>query len=425
VTEYRALPGIHDWPPERMALQRGVLEAARATFERAGYEEIGVPVLEGTELFVRTSGEGSEVVTKEMYSFVDRGDREVSLRPEFTAGIVRSYLELGMSRRPQPVRVFTAGGAWRFNRPQRGRYREFVQFDVEAIGSADPAVDAELIALQMTWLERVGMDDLELEINSIDTFAGRSAYVEELRAFLDAHRAELSEEVRRLRDVNPLRAFDTKDEASRAVLQEAPKITDRLTPEADAHFRQVLAFLDARGVAYRIDKTLVRGLDYYTHTAWEIKWPALGAQSTVSGGGRYDGFAELLGGPSTPGIGFAAGIDRIVLALEDQGRTEGLAGAAPACDVFCVITADEARPRLHALLDELRAGGLRAEADLAGRSAKGQAKQADRLSARLVVECDAEQWGRSVVTVRDREARTAGEVPLDGLAGWIAERVGA
>jgi histidyl-tRNA synthetase len=423
VPEYQALPGIHDWPPERMALQRAVLETARHMFEAAGYEEIGVPVLEATELFVRTSGEGSEVVTKEMYSFTDRGDRAVSLRPEFTAGIVRSYLELGMSRRPQPVRVFTAGNAWRFNRPQRGRYREFVQFDVEAIGSSDPAVDAELIALQMGWLEAVGMDGLELELNSIDTFAGRAAYVEELRAFLDLHRDELSDDVRRLRDVNPLRAFDTKDERSQAVLEHAPKITDRLTPEADEHFAQVRAFLDARGVRYRIVKTLVRGLDYYTHTAWEIKWPALGAQSTVSGGGRYDGFAELLGGPPTPGIGFAAGIDRIVLALEDQDRAAALLDTRARCDAFAVITAPAARPRLHALVDELRAAGLRAEADLAGRSAKGQAKQAERLDARIVIECGEAEWGRRVATVRDRELGGSEEVALDAVAGFVSRRI--
>jgi histidyl-tRNA synthetase len=423
MADYRALPGIHDWPPERMALQRAVTEAAREIFERAGYEEIGVPVLEATELFVRTSGEGSEVVTKEMYSFADRGDRAVSLRPEFTAGIVRSYLELGMSRRPQPVRVFTVGNAWRFNRPQRGRYREFVQFDVEAIGSADPAVDAELIALQMAWLTAIGMDGLELEINSIDTFAGRSAYVEELRAFIDAHRADLDPDVLRLRDVNPLRAFDTKDPGSQAVLAGAPKITDRLTPEADAHFRQVLAFLDARGVRYTVAKALVRGLDYYTHTAWEIKWPALGAQSTVSGGGRYDGFAEILGGPPTPGIGFAAGIDRIVLALEDLGRATALVAGRRRCDVFAVITADAARPRLHALLDELRVAGMRAEADLAGRSEKGQGKQAERVDARVVLRCGDAEWARGVVHVHDRERDASRELPLDGLVAWLTERI--
>jgi histidyl-tRNA synthetase len=298
-----------------------------------------------------------------------------------------------------------------------------VQFDVEAIGSADPAVDAEIIALEMRWLTEVGMDGLELEINSIDTPPARRVYVDELRAFIDAHADELSADVLRLRDVNPLRAFDTKDERSRAVLADAPKITDRLSPEAAAHFASVRAFLDARGVAYRVEPTLVRGLDYYTHTAWEIKWPPLGAQSTVSGGGRYDGFAEILGGPPTPGIGFAAGIDRIVLALQDQGRAEALvAAAAPA--LFAQVTVEEARPRVHALLDELRLAGVRCEADLAGRSERGQWKHAERVGARLVAQCGPEEWAAGTVLLRDRTRGGSESVALDDLVRLVIERIG-
>ena len=406
-----------------MAIRRAVIERAEEIFGAAGYREMVVPLIEETGLFVRTSGEGSDVVTKEMYSFRDRGDREISLRPELTAGLVRAYLQHGMAKLPQPVRVYSHGNAYRYNRMQRGRLREFVQFDVEAIGSADPAVDAEIIALEMRWLTEVGMDGLELEINSIDTPEARRVYVEELRAFIDAHAGELSADVLRLRDVNPLRAFDTKDEASRAVLAAAPKITDRLSPEAAAHFAAVRAFLDARGVAYRVEPTLVRGLDYYTHTAWEIKWPPLGAQSTVSGGGRYDGFAEILGGPPTPGIGFAAGIDRIVLALEDQGRAAALVtGVAP--QLFAQITAEAARPRLHALLDELRLAGVRCEADLAGRSGKGQWKHAERLGARLVAQCGPEEWAAGTVLLRDRTRGGTETVPLGDLVRVVIERIG-
>ena len=420
---FQSPPGTQDWLPERMAIRRAVVARAEDIFGAAGYQEMAVPLIEDTALFVRTSGEGSDVVTKEMYSFVDRGDRDLSLRPELTAGLVRAYLQHGLATRPQPVRIYSCGNAYRYNRMQRGRLREFVQFDVEAIGSADPAVDAEIIALQMRWLTAIGMDGLELEINSIDTPAARRAYVAELQAFIDAHAADVSEDVRRLRDVNPLRAFDTKDERSRAVLADAPKITDRLSPEAAEHFAAVRAFLDARGVAYRVEPTLVRGLDYYTHTAWEIKWPPLGAQSTVSGGGRYDGFAEILGGAPTPGIGFAAGIDRIVLALQDQGRADALAaGREP--DLFAQITADEARPRLHALLDELRVQGVRCEADLAGRSAKGQWKHAERVGARLIVQCGPEEWAAGTVQLRDRELRATDPVALEDLVRIVVERIG-
>lgn len=420
---HKSPPGTADWLPGRMAIRRAVIERAEAIFGAAGYREMVVPLIEETGLFVRTSGEGSDVVTKEMYSFHDRGDRDISLRPELTAGLVRAYLQHGMATLPQPVRVFSCGNAYRYNRMQRGRLREFVQFDVEAIGSADPAVDAEIIALEMRWLDAIGMDGLELEINSIDTPEARRVYVEELRAFIDAHAAELSADVLRLRDVNPLRAFDTKDEGSRAVLADAPKITDRLSPDAAAHFAAVRSFLDARGVAYRVEPTLVRGLDYYTHTAWEIKWPPLGAQSTVSGGGRYDGFAEILGGPPTPGIGFAAGIDRIVLALEDQGRAAALvADAAP--ELFAQITAEEARPRLHALLDELRLAGVRCEADLAGRSGKGQWKHAERLGARLVAQCGPEEWAAGTVLLRDRTRGGADSVALGDLVRTVIERIG-
>jgi histidyl-tRNA synthetase len=418
---FQALPGTEDWLPERLALRRRVERAAAETFERAGYREVRVPTIEATELFVRTSGESSDVVTKEMYSFTDRGGRDVSLRPELTAGIVRAYIEHGMAMLPQPVRVYASGAAFRYNRAQRGRLREFVQFDVEAIGSADPAVDAELVALSLAWLQSLGIDGLVLELNSIDTPDARRAYVADLVDYMGRHAADLADDVLRLRDVNPLRAFDTKDARSREVLAGAPKITERLSPAAAEHFAAVRGFLDARGIAYEVVPTLVRGLDYYTHTAWEIRWPQLGAQDALLGGGRYDGFVEQLGGPPTPGIGFAAGIERIVLALADLGLA---AGADAGVDAFVLITAPAARPRLHAALDAARALGVRCEADLGGRSAKGQFTQADRVGARLVASCGPEEWARGVVALRDRESGARDEVAIDDLPLTLARRAG-
>jgi histidyl-tRNA synthetase len=388
-------------------------------FERAGYAEVSTPVFEDTALFARTSGEGSEVVQKEMYSFLDKGERPLSLRPELTASLVRAYLQHGMSRLPQPVKVWTVGACYRYNAVQRGRLREFHQFDAEAIGSSDPAVDAELIGLQAAWYRDLGVDELELEINSIGDAADRPAYLALLVDYLDRHLGELHEDVRRQRDTNPLRAFDTKDERSQAIMADAPKIADHLSDAAREHFEAVLGLLDARGVAYRVEPALVRGLDYYTRTAWEFKWPQLGAQSTIGGGGRYDGLAEAIGGPPTPGVGFGAGVERLLLALGDR-----IVAAEPRADVFFAILHPPARPQLLALLDQARAAGLRGDADLAGRGTKGQFKQADRLGARLTVVCGEDEWERGVAAIRDMESGEQVEAPLDGVVRALAERTG-
>jgi histidyl-tRNA synthetase len=412
--------GTLDWLPAPMRARRHVVERARELFERAGYSEVSTPVFEDTGLFHRTSGEGSEVVQKEMYSFEDKGDRPLSLRPELTASLVRAYLQHGMSRLPQPVKVWTVGPCYRYNAVQRGRLREFHQFDAEAIGSVDPAVDAELIALQAAWYRDLGLDGVELELNSIGDTGDRAPYLAKLVDYLDRHLGELHEDVRRQRDTNPLRAFDTKDERSRAIMADAPKISEHLSDEAREHFLQVRGFLDERGVPYTVDPTLVRGLDYYTRTAWEFKWPQLGAQSTIGGGGRYDGLAEAIGGPPTPGVGFGAGVERLLLALGDE-----VEGSEPEADVFFAILHAPARPRLLALLDEARAAGLRGDADLAGRGARGQFKQADRLGARFTVVVGEDEWDRGVAAIRDMRSGEQVEAPLDGVVRALAERVGA
>jgi histidyl-tRNA synthetase len=238
--------------------------------------------------------------------------------------------------------------------------------------------------------------------------------------YLDRHLDELHEDVRRQRDTNPLRAFDTKDARSQAIMADAPKIADHLSDAAREHFEAVLGLLDARGVGYRVEPALVRGLDYYTRTAWEFKWPQLGAQSTIGGGGRYDGLAEAIGGPPTPGVGFGAGVERLLLALGDRVAVE-----EPPADVFFAILHPPARPRLLALLDEARAAGLRGDADLAGRGTRGQFKQADRFGARLTVVCGEDEWGRGVAAIRDMSSGEQVEAPLDGVVRALAERTGA
>ena len=410
--EFQAPRGTLDWYGARAALRRAVLDVAREVFESAGYGQVVTPTFEDTGVFARTSGEGSEVVRKEMYSFTDRSGRPLTLRPEGTAGVMRAYLE-HMTRLPQPVKVWYEVPMFRYNAVQKGRYREHYQFGVEAIGSDDPAVDAEQIGLQRRWYERVGVQGLQLFVNSIGDGNCRPAYLELLVDFLDEHAAELCDECRERRDVNPLRTFDCKEKGCRAVMASAPKITDHLCDECAAHFADVRAHLDARGVAYTVDPGLVRGLDYYTRTAWEWVWPELGAQSTLSGGGRYDGLAEQLGGRPAPGVGFGAGVERLVLTLEETGR--GPAVARPLDALFAVLS-DDARPRVHALMDDVRAAGVTCDAAYGGRRLKRARELADRRGVSAVVIVGDDEWAAGEASVRDMTTGEQRRVALDRLA---------
>lgn len=413
--------GTIDWLPPRAEERRALIDDFAALVGRARYREASTPVFEEATLFRRTAGESSEVVGKEMYVFEDLGGRTLALRPEFTASVMRAYLEHGLSREPQPVRLWSAGSCYRYAAVQRGRYREFTQVNAEAIGSDDPAVDAELIGLQVDWYRALGLEGVELRINSIGDREDRGPYLERLRAYLDEHLGDVDDDVRRQRDLNPLRAFDTKDPASAAVMAGAPVLLDHLGDAAAAHFAAVRSFLDARGITYTIDPTLVRGLDYYTRTTWEVAWAPLGAQSGIGGGGRYDGLAEAIGGPPTPAVGFASGVERVLVALEAQ---EHRLAHDPRCDVFFVILDDALRPDLHAVMAALRSAGATCEADLAGRSAKGQFRQADRSGAALAVVCGDDEAARGVVRVKDMTSGNEEEIPREGLAGRLLERIG-
>jgi histidyl-tRNA synthetase len=362
-----------------------VLDEAEEVCRLYGYHRIDTPVFEDTELFTRTSGTGSDVVQKEMYTFEDRGGRSLTLRPEATAPIVRAYVQHGMHRRPQPVKLYTAGPMYRYSAPQRGRYREHWQLSVEAIGADDPAVDAELIQLYGELLRRLGVSRYELQLNSIGDRACRPAYVERLEAWLDEHADALDEEARRKRATSPLRVFDTKNPSVAEALDEAPTIGDSLCDACLEHFAAVRAYLDAYGVSYRLVPTLVRGLDYYTRTTFEFVDEAIGAQSSICGGGRYDYLAEEIGGPPTPGIGFGAGIERLLLSLGEGG-----AATPEGIDVFFALEHGADRAGTLALIAELRRAGVACDTDYAGRSRKGQLTQARRLGAREVVVVDAE-----------------------------------
>ncbi len=376
--------GTHDILPSDQPLWRKAIGEAERLCALYGYRPIQTPVFEDTELFVRTSGAGSDVVQKEMYTFTDRGDRSLTLRPEATAPICRAYLEHGLHREPQPQKLYTVGTMYRYGRPQRGRYREHWQLSVEAIGSADAALDAEIIQLYDQLLRNLGISDYRLELNSIGDASCRPAYVERLRTWLAQHDEELDAETRQKAGTSPLRALDNltaKPPGVQEALRAAPAIGDSLCAACVQHFAAVRSFLDRYGVAYELVPTLVRGLDYYTRTTWEFVGPEHGAQSTISGGGRYDGLIEELGGQPTPAIGFGAGLERLVLALEDAGTS----AEPPALDVF--FAAEETAPRelLVTWLRELRAAGIAADTDYAGRSLRGQLTQAGRTGAGTVV----------------------------------------
>jgi histidyl-tRNA synthetase len=410
--EFQAPRGTLDWYGARAALRRSVLDAARDVFEAAGYGQVVTPTFEDTGVFARTSGEGSDVVRKEMYSFTDRSGRPLTLRPEGTAGVMRAYLE-HMTRLPQPVKLWYEVPMFRYAAVQKGRYREHYQFGVEVIGSDDPAVDAELIGLQRRWYEGVGVKGLRLLVNSIGDGKCRPAYLELLVAFLDEHADELCDECRERRDVNPLRTFDCKEKGCRAVMASAPKITDHLCEECAAHFADVRAHLDARGVDYAVDPGLVRGLDYYTRTAWEWQWPELGAADALSGGGRYDGLAEQLSGRPTPGVGFGAGVERLVLTLEETGAGPP---AGRSLDALFAVLADDARPRVHAVMDDVRAAGVRCDAAYGGRRLKRALELADRRGIPTVVIVGEDEWAAGEATVRDMTTGEQRRVALDRLA---------
>jgi histidyl-tRNA synthetase len=378
--KFQAPRGTHDVLPTDATWWHVVRTMEQVT-GLYGWRRIQTPGFEDTSLFARTSGAASDVVNKEMYTFTDRSDRSLTLRPEGTAPICRAYIEHGMHREPQPVKAYTIAPMYRYGAPGRGRHREHYQLSVEALGSSDPAIDAEIIQLYTELLRRLGVTEWELHLNSIGDENCRPQYVERLNAWLEAHDDVLDEDARHKRATSPLQVFDVKSPQVRAALEDAPKIGESLCDECREHFDAVRAYLDAFGVPYVVDPVLVRGLDYYTRTTFEFNGPDENANSTICGGGRYDGLIEQIGGPATPGIGFGAGIERLILAIENEGRQ----AERPPLDVFIVIDDPAARDEALVALADLRRSGVAADADYAGRSLKGQMTQAGRTGARTVV----------------------------------------
>jgi histidyl-tRNA synthetase len=407
-TKFQAPRGTHDVLPADLNWWHLVrtMEEVTALY---GWGRIQTPGFEDTGLFARTAGEASDVVHKEMYSFSDRSDRPLTLRPEATAPIARAYIEHGMHRDPQPVKAYTIAPMYRYGAPGKGRYREHYQLSVEAIGSADPALDAEIIQLYVELLRRLGVTKWQLHLNSIGDANCRPAYAERLNAWLDEHADLLDEDALHKRATSPLQVFDVKNPALRAALEGAPKIGESLCDACREHFERVRAQLDRYGVPYVLDPTLVRGLDYYSRTTFEFIAPFDNANSSICGGGRYDGLVEAIGGPPTPGIGFGAGLERLLLALE----LESVASEPTRLDVFFVVGDGAPREQVLGAVAELRRAGIATDVDYAGRSLKGQLTQAGRTRARTVV----------VVTGTDAAVRRegAGEqlVALDDVVATL------
>jgi histidyl-tRNA synthetase len=402
----KAPRGTFDVLPEQAAARAAIEAHARDALEGAGYERIETPTFEATELFARGVGESTDIVQKEMYSFDDGGGRSVTLRPEGTAPVCRAYLEHGMHKLPQPVKLWYLSTFYRRERAQAGRYRQFWQIGAEAIGSDDPAIDAELIVLLAGLLDDLGSRGLRLRLSSLGTADTRADYRDELQSYLRANADRLSDDVRARIDLNPLRAYDSDHPGTREVMNDAPRLLDRLHADDRAHFDEVRALLDATGIPYDVDATLVRGLDYYTRTVFEFESSALGAQSGVAGGGRYDSLIEELGGPHTPGMGWAAGVERILL----SGAEESLPRAPGVVELFIALEDEGRRADAFATLVDARRAGLHTQMEQAGRSVKGQLKHADRIGARQVA-----IFGADGIQVKDLESGRQEAVEADAV----------
>jgi histidyl-tRNA synthetase len=390
-----AIRGTHDILPGDVERWQFVERVARSLCRRYGYVEVRTPIIEKEELFAKGTGESTDIVQKEMYSFTDKGGERITLRPEATPSLVRAYVEHSLEHALPFAKIFQMGPMFRYERPQKGRQRQFHQFDVEVFGISDPAVDAEVIDLAWSLVTELGIAQAELVINSVGCPECRPKFNEALLAALGDNLPKLCGDCQRRAAINPLRIYDCKVPADQPIIDTLPHAIDYLCQPCKTHFDDVRSHLDAFGIPWRISHRLVRGLDYYVRTTFEVLGQTLGAQNAILGGGRYDGLVKQLGGPDRPGIGFAAGIERLVLALP-----EGSAEAGPP-RVFVVALGDDARTEALRLLRELRAAGVAAEMEFEARSMKAQLKRADRVQAAIALIVGGDELARGEVTLRD------------------------
>lgn len=415
---YQRPRGTNDILPDETPLWSRVEETFRTLCKRYGYHEIRTPIFEDTDLFTRSMGEHTDVVSKEMYTFIDRGGRSVTLKPEGTAPVVRAYVENNLAAQGGVSKLYYITPIFRYERPQAGRYRQAHQLGVEAIGAQHPSIDAEVIALAMHFYRELGISRLSLVLNSVGCPVCRPVYRERLREFAAPFLNQLCEACQTRYEVNPLRMLDCKRDICRALLRDAPDIVESLCEDCRAHFDALRSYLDALGIPYVVDKHLVRGFDYYTKTAFEIVSDALGAQNALGGGGRYDGLVEEVGGASTPGIGFALGIERAIIVLKQLGLAEA---KRQTVDVFVAALGEEAVLAALKLLQQLREAGISAETDYQRRSLKGQMKLADRLGSRVTLMIGEDELAQGVVTLRDMLTKEQRTVAMDDVVRAVAE----
>jgi len=417
---YTAPRGTQDVLPEDQPYWRHVVQRAHHIAALYGFQQMDVPMFEETSLFVRGVGEGTDIVDKEMYSFEDKGGSEITLRPEFTAGLVRAYIEHGMHTLPQPVKLYAIGPIFRYERPQAGRYRQHTQFNIEAFGEVDPALDAEIMEVARHLCADLGFGGLSFQVNSTGCPKCRPQYVSRLVDYYHSHEDAICEDCERRLVRNPLRVLDCKVETCQPIIAGAPHIVDYLCEECAKHFTELQQYLRALGRAYTINHRLVRGLDYYQKTVFEVWSQDIGAQSAVFGGGRYDGLAELLGGPPTPGIGFGSGIERLILAMQAQ-EIEVPPLSKPR--VLVATLGDEAKRLGVKLLSEMRMADVGAVIAFGERSLRSQLREADKQEVHYVVMIGQDELRDQVVTVRDMSTRDQYTVPTDELVAWLTERL--
>ena len=420
-SKFAAPKGVSEYLPPRSNIFDHIVQTLKIPALAAGYELIELPIFEDTELFTRGVGASTDVVTKEMYTFEDRGGRSLTLRPEGTAGVIRAVIEHGLDRASLPVKLFYHGPFFRAERPQAGRYRQFYQFGIEAIGSDDPYLDAEVISIAYQGYRKLGLKNFELQITSLGDSDSRVSHRKDLDAFIAG--LNLDEETRNRALKNPLRLFDDKRDEIKDAMSKAPLLLDYLNAESRENFEQVKSALDSLGIAYQVNPRMVRGLDYYTGTTFEFVHSGLGAQSGIGGGGRYDGLMELLGGSKLSGIGFGLGIDRILLALEAEAETgQLLPGELKYIDLYVIALGDQARSVCFTLVDSLRKEGFVVEQNFGDRSLKAAMKAADKSGARFAIVLGDSELQSGSVELKEMSSGALTSVRLTSLAKTLAEK---
>ena len=415
--EIKAIRGFNDVLPDEIGKWQFVERTAREVFEGFGFSEIRIPILERTELFSRGIGEATDIVEKEMYTFTDRGGNSLTLRPEATASMSRAYLEHQMYAFDPVAKLYCIGPMFRYERPQKGRFRQFNQIDAEVFGVGNPMVDAEVIIMLIHFLERVGLEKLELQINSLGCRECRPRYREELRKFFEGKSFQLCEDCQRRLQTNPLRIFDCKVETCKEAIADAPKVTDFLCPECQEHFDRVKEYLTMAGLAYILNPKMVRGLDYYTRTAFEVVSYGLGAQNAVTGGGRYDNLFQEIGGLDIPGIGFAIGVERLISLLPKEKEFVKYP------HLFVAALGGEGYREAYKLINQLHLQGIRAVLDYEGKSLKSQMRRADKLKARYTLILGEEEVKKGRAVLRNMKDKSQEEIPMDGIVKLLKEKI--